>query len=100
MSDDTARLLGALERVRSMRTFAEGEGGFFELMDILEAEWLDQWRKTEPGDVTAREAIHARCAALSALRHVMHAAIASGKPAEAELKRLRRVDAGTEKAFH
>lgn len=93
------RLRAALNRAADMKALSEGPGGFFELMELLENEWLDQWRETAVDDVRKREAIFAHCKVLRAIRQSMAAVIADGKISEAELEMLRKIDAGEMKDF-
>ena len=95
-----SRLMAALQRAQAMKAFAVGEGGFFELMDMLEEEWLTQWRKTAVDDVEKRETIYAHIKVLGALRQMMSTIISDEKISQAELDRLKRIETGEEVPSH
>ena len=97
---DKSKLLACVTRARGMKEWAEGENGFFQLMAELESSWLNAMFDTDVRDTDAREAIYHRIMAGRDIVRALQDTINKGKPAEAELDRLRAIETGEKRPFH
>lgn len=93
-----AKLRECIARAQSMKSWAEGEDGFFAMVDALERLHIEELLNSKAEDIDLREHIYHRVCVLRDMKDCMRTVIASGANAEKELEHIETLK--SVKPFH
>jgi hypothetical protein len=92
------KLRECIARAQAMKNWAEGDDGFFAMMDALERLHVEELLNSKDEDIDLREHIYHRVRVLRDMKECMRVVIANGANAEKELEYIET--AKSVKPFH
>lgn len=92
--DETRINMGADKKARSQRweAFAKEDGGLFDMLDKIKADYLTKMGKVAPGDAKSLEALAIGARVVDGLKSEVRSVIAEGQIAQVQEDRAARLN--------